>query len=96
MPHWDNDGDETVICQKCAKIVKGSQVTWRPDITGHKGAGNVCDTCLARHAGAGTDAKEYDEPRGPVSLAQHCSEESGFPLGSRELTRYMNRHYGFG
>jgi rubrerythrin len=47
MPHFDEYGGDTWICQVCGKI-KNSLVpsVWRPDITGHKSAGNVCPDCL--------------------------------------------------
>ena len=32
--------------------------------------------------------------RGPISLTEHCSRESGHPIGSKALTDYINRHYG--
>jgi len=32
----------------------------------------------------------------PMSLAEHCSRESGHPIGSVALTKYINRHYGHG
>jgi len=31
-----------------------------------------------------------------MSLAEHCSRESGHPIGSVALTKYINRHYGHG
>jgi hypothetical protein len=43
MPHFDEQGRDTVICQKCGKVV--TEASWRPDITGSKSAGNVCATC---------------------------------------------------
>ena len=49
-------GVDTYICQKCAKIFcsKCNPSVWRPDITGHKSAGNVCPGCLKTH--------EWDNP----------------------------------
>ena len=49
MPHFcETCGGDTYICQKCAKVFcnKEHPSTWRPDITGHSGAGNVCPACL--------------------------------------------------
>lgn len=82
MPHFDENGRDTVICQVCVRIV--TEATWRPDITGHKSAGNVCNRCLANHQ------------QKPVGLVEYCSQESGFPVGSPELTKYINRYYGNG
>lgn len=59
MPHFNNQGVETVICQKCHKVVPGSQATWRPDITGHQFAGNVCSDCLRKHAADAKMPKVY-------------------------------------
>lgn len=44
-------GADTYICQVCGKILCGmeSPSEWRPDITGHKSAGNVCPSCLKKH-----------------------------------------------
>ncbi len=40
--------DLDYICQVCGKIkcCKCDPPEWRPDITGHKSAGNVCPKCL--------------------------------------------------
>jgi hypothetical protein len=52
MPHFSNccPNADTWICQVCAKIYCGGCVRseWRPDITGHESAGNVCLTCLGK------------------------------------------------
>lgn len=49
MPHFDEDGFDTWICQICGRAF-GSNVKseWRPDITGKPGAGNVCPNCLGK------------------------------------------------
>jgi hypothetical protein len=50
MPHFTKEGREEWICQKCGYIFGDKIVsTWRPDITGHKSAGNVCPFCLWEH-----------------------------------------------
>ncbi len=46
MPHWNERGEETVVCQKGSHTVPASQVEWRPDITGNQSAGNVCKACI--------------------------------------------------
>ncbi len=71
MPHFSSccpRADE-YICQKCAKIFcsKCQPSQWRPDITRHKSAGNVCPSCI----------KEYGYPAPPESLYEHCKKESG-------------------
>ncbi len=40
--------DEDYLCQACGRICleTNEPSVWRPDITGHKSAGNVCPTCL--------------------------------------------------
>jgi hypothetical protein len=101
-PHFDEYGGDEWICQICGKI-QNSRVPceWRPDITELKAAGNVCPICLKAQAtlkltGASLRAalarKREDE--GPISVYEHCRRESG--LTGAELTRYVNRHYGFG
>ena len=53
MPHFSSccPGVDEYICQKCAKIFcsKCQPSVWRPDITGHKSAGNVCPSCLKNY-----------------------------------------------
>lgn len=46
MPHFDADGNDTYICQKCTRIFTGvkSPPTWRKDICG----GNACPNCNAK------------------------------------------------
>lgn len=88
MPHFDSQGRDTAICQVCGTITH--QVYWRPDISGHKSAGNVCGDCQRRH-----DDAHHNVAR-PVSLTEHCAQESGFPIGSQQLTQYINRYYGHG
>lgn len=48
MPHFDEDGNDTYICQVCAQIKSSvkNPPQWRPDITGSKSAGNVCIGCV--------------------------------------------------
>ncbi len=51
MPHFSSCcGRDEYICQKCG-VIKCSNCStpeWRPDITGHKSAGNVCKECMSR------------------------------------------------
>lgn len=54
MPDFCNkpgcDGDKA-ICQVCGRdlcSVCETKFSWRPDLTGHKGAGNICASCLAK------------------------------------------------
>lgn len=54
MPHFDSDGYGTWICQVCGKVYSDRvRSEWRPDVTGHKSAGNVCPTCLEKHEKGG-------------------------------------------
>jgi hypothetical protein len=49
MPHFSNCcGKDEYVCQKCGKILCSEchPSEWRPDITGHQSAGNVCPECL--------------------------------------------------
>ena len=95
MPHFCECGADTYICQKCARILcsRDYPSTWRPDITGHKSAGNVCPTCLEEFKKFGVTATPRDE--GPISLYEHCHRESGL-TDRGAILRYMNRHYGHG
>lgn len=81
MPTFDEFGGDEWICQVCGKI-QSSQVEseWRPDITGHKSAGNVCPICVLAYENK------------PMSLYEHCRRESG--LQGQALREYINRHYG--
>ncbi len=87
MPHFNDQGQDTAICQLCGTIT--TQVKWRPDLTPTKSACNVCQTCQDK-----ADGKP--QRGGVLSLAEHCAQESGHPLGSMELTKYINRYYGHG
>lgn len=91
MPHFSSccPGADTYICQKCAKIFcsKCQPSQWRPDITGHKSAGNVCPNCLKKF--------EPNKIKEPMSLFDHCKEESGL-TDHNQINQYMNRHYGHG
>lgn len=58
MPHFDENGEGTWICQVCGIIYPDSIPSeWRPDITGHESAGNVCPTCLGKDPVARTVEK---------------------------------------
>lgn len=54
MPHFCNCGNtgcENYVCQVCGRIKCSTEQpsVWRPDITGHKSAGNVCPMCLKKY-----------------------------------------------
>ena len=52
MPHFASckrhAGCDTYICQMCATVLCSGcfKPEWRPDITGHASAGNVCPACV--------------------------------------------------
>jgi len=53
MPHFSSCcfGADEYVCYVC-KYIKCSKChpsTWRPDITGHESAGNVCPKCLKKY-----------------------------------------------
>jgi hypothetical protein len=94
------------ICQICATIKPDTErPEWRPEITGHKSAGNVCALCRSLHRGTklvGEELRHYvtrrnqlvkllPEPDQPMSLHEHCRQESG--LTGDELERYITRYY---
>lgn len=83
MPHFDEHGRDTVICQLCGRTV--SEATWRPDLTRNKSAGNVCAACVAK-------SKEPRRAEPLLSLYEHCRLESG--LSGEALREYINRYYG--
>lgn len=104
MPHFDENGNDTVICQLCASIV--SKAEWRSDLTGNKSAGNVCLPCIKKcdeeAATVAGDAKSQPHgvgsripkrQEGPIGIVEHCRRESGGLTGIA-LQRYINRHYG--
>lgn len=51
MPRFSDccENADMYLCQVCGKDkCSGCQDSvWRPDITGHEGAGNVCPSCLS-------------------------------------------------
>jgi hypothetical protein len=91
MPHFSANGQDTAICQKCGSIV--TDPSWRPDITGSKGAGNVCKRCES-----GWDNNKFTHHQksvvGPIGIYEHCRAESG--LEGPALDRYVQRCYGHG
>ncbi len=48
MPHFSESGNDTYICQRCARVFDSVEQPsqWRPDITGNSSAGNVCPACV--------------------------------------------------
>jgi hypothetical protein len=97
MPHFSSccRGADEYICQKCGKIFCSNchPPEWRPDITGHKSAGNVCPSCLEKHD---TCPGKYNIKKSiQMPLYDHCREESGF-TDPNQIVKYMNRYYGVG
>jgi hypothetical protein len=103
MPHFSAKGNDTYICQKCAKIMDcvDHPPQWRPDITGSQHAGNVCPPCIRDHeqprAGPASRRvrRDPEEHRRPMGLYDYCHIESG-GLTGRALDDYVNRYYGHG
>lgn len=97
MPHFSDcskhSGQDTWICQGCGQIFCSGCVMseWRIDITGNNSAGNVCPTCIARHA-KGIFGKLIEEVKAPMSIHEYCEKESG--LTGQALDRYISRYYG--
>lgn len=94
MPHFSAKGNDTYLCQKCARIYDSVDhpSKWEDKV------GNVCPKCQKKQSltaecvAVGTDWMT----KPPLSLHEHCSRESGHPLGSVALTNYINRYYGHG
>jgi len=61
MPHFDEDGNDTYLCQAgCMRVLSATaenMPVWRPDITGHEGAGNTCPDCLRRFESKQSETK---------------------------------------
>lgn len=75
-------------------MITGKEVEYRKDIC----FGNVCKRCMQVHNATklvGEELRAHIKKSlvRPISLQQHCSNESGFPLGSRELNEYISRYY---
>lgn len=83
MPHFNELGHDTYICQFCGQI-KDGQLDLSVWV---EGRGNKCSTCNFED-----QSKKPLEP--PISLYEHCRRESG--LEGQALTNYINRHYGHG
>lgn len=51
MPHFSPKGNDTYICQRCARVFDSieSPSYWRTEITGCESAGNVCEACRDAH-----------------------------------------------
>jgi hypothetical protein len=80
------------ICQICATIKPDTErPEWRPEITGHKSAGNVCEELRHYVTRRNQLVKLLPEPDQPMSLHEHCRQESG--LTGDELERYITRYY---
>ncbi len=91
-PHFDDEGNETVLCQLCGRSV--TKADWRPDLTENASAGNVCHACIDAHVDkiVARSARRQDEAA--IGIVEHCRRESG--LTGPALTRYINRYYGHG
>ena len=51
MPHFCSKcGADTYLCQVCHRAMCSREYPsiWRPDITGHSSAGNVCPSCVKK------------------------------------------------
>jgi len=91
---------DTWICQLCGNIYCGGCVDsqWRPDLTGHESAGNVCPACLSKATPPAQGPVRFQDEaiaqreEGPMSLYEHCKRESG--LEGAALNRYIQRYYG--
>lgn len=104
MPHFSANGNDTYICQKCARILDSVDYPseWRPDITGHQSAGNVCPSCVRAFQQEGNQhlsnlqrLSSLEPQERPMSLHEYCRQESG-GLEGLALERYINRYYGHG
>jgi hypothetical protein len=98
MPHFDANGYDTYICQKCAttRSLADSRPEWRKDITGSDRAGNVCEECVAKYEAGRVINAYVDRYFGMgemMGLREHCYIESG-GLTGRALDNYISRIHG--
>ncbi len=104
MPHFNEDGDATWLCQRCAMVYTDKfHSTWvdrGTELAATLGChGNVCDNCLPGNM-FDRALERVCKPEWtpnfdrPISLHEHCRRESG--LDGPALERYINRHYGHG
>lgn len=98
--------NDDYICQICA-VIKTDHSEWRPDVTGNKSAGNVCESCMKVHNetklvgeelrarvgfGRRSSVRQFERRQEqPMSLHEHCRRESG--LTGTALERYITRYY---
>jgi hypothetical protein len=77
-------GQDTYLCQVCARELCGAQLppAWRPDLTGHTSAGNICPKCLADKLAA----KLAATPLGKLAAA----------LGQRITEAQLSKQDAFG
>lgn len=96
MPHFSSccKNADTWICQVCAKIYCGgcTESVWMEPVPGKTFNGNVCVSCRSRSIMSGIPGKGLPT----LSVYEHCEQESGLPLGSAALERYVQRYYGHG
>jgi ribosomal protein L40E len=78
MPHFDENGNETVICQACGTTQPSAAVKWMT-VPGTTRMGNVCVRCRA--------------PK-PTSLREWCRMESGLDGAAldRYVQRHYGHH----
>lgn len=69
MPHFDEDGNETVICQACGKVVLGAQVEWMR-VPGMRREGNVCKTCREKLHDETAKPRTYEHYRSDGKLVR--------------------------
>lgn len=79
MPHFDNNGNEMVVCQACGQMVDGRSVVWMT-VPKTSRQGNVCGPCRTPKL---------------MSLREHCEIESGGLTGAaldRYINRYYGHN----
>jgi hypothetical protein len=91
MPHFDEWGGDEWMCQgpnHRGPRVQNSRVEsqWRPDITGHKGAGNCCPACVAFYDSKRARKLEREREREPLNRLDFADDRAEYEV-QRELGR---------
>lgn len=74
MPHFDENGYGTWICQSCGRIYNDLiRSVWATPVPGKGFSGNVCPTCVEKYKRAGIEVKT-EAPKTIRALRLEVSE----------------------
>lgn len=95
MPHFDSEGNDTYLCQLCGNVrsvtTRDTLPQWRPDLTGHEGAGNVCPTCIKQRETAQTSNVTWIDARFNTECPTKCGAQirRGDKIGKPDGTKHF-------